>query len=74
MHAYEVRLRKDKRGFDPNSNALPFGGLWYLEVADAIDYAKHRSRARDAVMRVYGECGNVIETHAHAASSKSGEL
>jgi hypothetical protein len=29
MHAYEVRPRKDKRGVDLISDALPFGGLWY---------------------------------------------
>ena len=32
MHTYEVRPRKDKRGVDLISDALPFGGLWYLEV------------------------------------------
>jgi hypothetical protein len=41
--------------------ALPFGGLWYLNATDAIDYAKHSSRAHDAVIRVYGAAGNVIE-------------
>jgi hypothetical protein len=25
MHAYEIRPRKDKRGFDLISDALPFG-------------------------------------------------
>jgi hypothetical protein len=29
MHVYEVRLRKDKRGVDLISDALPFGRLWY---------------------------------------------
>jgi len=28
-HAYEVRPRRDKRGFDLISVALPFGRLWY---------------------------------------------
>jgi hypothetical protein len=28
MHVYEVRPRKDKRGVDLISDALPFGGLW----------------------------------------------
>jgi hypothetical protein len=37
-----------------------------LEVSDAIDYAKVRSRSHDTVIRVYDEAGNVIETHAHA--------
>jgi len=45
MHAYEVRPRKDKRGFDLISDALPFGGLWYLSVRGAIEYAEHDSRA-----------------------------
>ena len=31
-HVYEIRPRKDKRGFDLISEALPFGRLWYLEV------------------------------------------
>ena len=39
MHAYEVRPRKDGRGFDLISDALPFGGLCYLQVRHAIDYA-----------------------------------
>jgi hypothetical protein len=64
-HVYEVRPRQDKRGVDLISDALPFGGLWYLEVDDAIGYAKHRSRAHDAVIRVYDAAGNVIETHEH---------
>jgi hypothetical protein len=28
-HTYEVHPRKDKRGFDLISDALPFGRLWY---------------------------------------------
>jgi len=43
MHVYEVRPRKDKRGADLISDALPFGRLWYGEpnaVSDAIGYAK----------------------------------
>ena len=61
-HVYQVRPRKDHRGVDLISDALPFGGLWYLEVDDAIGYAKHRSRAHDAVIRVYDSAGDVIET------------
>jgi hypothetical protein len=29
MHTYEVRTRRDKRGVDLISDALPFGRLWY---------------------------------------------
>jgi len=67
-HVYEVRPRKDHRGIDLISDALPFGGLWYAgpnAVANAIGYAEHRSRSHDAVIRVYDDVGNVIETHEH---------
>jgi hypothetical protein len=35
--------------------------LWYGEP-DAISYAKFFSRSHDAVIRVYDEAGNVIQT------------
>ena len=41
-----------------------------MEVADAIDYAKHSSRSHDAVIRVYDDAGNVIETHEHKGDFK----
>ena len=69
MHVYEVRPRKDHRGFDLISDVLPFGRLWYGEqnaVSNAIDYAMHYSRSHDAVIRVYDADGNVIEMHQHA--------
>ena len=71
-----MRPRDDKRGVDLISDALPFGHLWYGEpnaVANAIGYAMHRSRSHDAVIRVYDDAGNVIETHEHKADSESGE-
>src|SRR4029077_17643633 len=44
LHVYEVRPRKDHRGVDLISDALPFGWpLWYDEanpVSNAVDYAK----------------------------------
>jgi hypothetical protein len=36
MHIYEIRPRKDRRGFDLISDRLPFGRLWYLNVAHAV--------------------------------------
>jgi hypothetical protein len=68
IHVYEVRLRKDHRGVNLISDALPFGRLWYGEpnaISNAIDYAKFYSRSHDAVIRVYDDAGNVIETHEH---------
>ena len=69
-HCYEIRPRKDKRGVDLISDALPFGRLWYEDTSAAVDYAKHSSRSHDAVIRVYDEAGNVIETHEHAGGFK----
>jgi hypothetical protein len=60
MDVYEVRPRKDKRGIDLISDALPFGRLWYSKVDDAIGYSQHRSRSHRAVIRVYDDVGNVI--------------
>jgi hypothetical protein len=77
QHVYEVRPRRDKNGVDLLSDALPFGRLWDGEpnaIANAIGYAKHRSRSHRAVICVYDDAGNVIATHEPArASSESGE-
>ncbi len=70
---YEIRPRKDHRGVDLISDALPFGRPWYPEpnaISITIEYAKFRSRSRDAVIRVYDDAGNVIETHEHAGDFK----
>jgi hypothetical protein len=69
QHLYEVRPRKDKRGVDLISDVLPFGRLCYggrNADSNAVDYEKHRSRSHRAVIRVYDDAGNVIETHEHA--------
>jgi hypothetical protein len=74
-HVYEVRLRKDKRGTDLISDVLPFGRLWYGDpnaVANAVGYAQFYSRSHDAVIRVYSDAGNVVETTSKRALSKSG--
>jgi len=68
MHVYEVRPRKDKRGVDLISDALPFGRLCYGEpnaVSNAISYAKFFSRSHDAVIRVYDKAGNFVEARDH---------
>ena len=73
QHLYEIRPRKDGRGFDLISDALPFGRLWYdgpNAASNAIGYAMHDSRSADAVIRVYDEAGNVIETQEHKGNFK----
>jgi hypothetical protein len=67
-----TRLRspapQDRRGFDLISDVLPFRRLWYDgpgAVGKAIGYAEQYSRSHDAVIRVYDDVDNVIETHEH---------
>jgi len=46
-----------------------YGALWYAEpnaVSNAINYARFFSRSHNAMIRVYDEAGNVIETHERA--------
>ena len=55
------------------SHALTFDRLWYGEpnaMANAIGYAQFYSRSHDAVIRVYDEAGNMIETHEHKGDFK----
>ena len=73
MHVYEVRPRKDRRGVELISDALPFGRLWYGEpnaISNAVNYARFCSRSHDAVILVYDDAGNVIQTHEHAGEFK----
>jgi len=60
----------DKRGVDPISDPLPFGRLWYATPDNAIGYAMHSSRSHDAVIRIYDDTGNMIETHGHEGQFK----
>jgi hypothetical protein len=69
-HVYEVRPRKDHRGFDLISEPLPFGGLWYTKPDHAVGYAKFRSRSHYAVIRVYDAAGDLTQTHEHKGDFK----
>jgi hypothetical protein len=65
VHVYEVR--KNKRGVDLISDALPFGRLWYAgpnAVVNAIGYAEHRSRSHRAVIRVYNRISRDSDARA----------
>ncbi|HSS17010.1 MAG TPA: hypothetical protein VLQ29_08510 [Candidatus Dormibacteraeota bacterium] len=65
---YEIRPRTDKDGVDLVGDALPYSPMWYRgpkAITDAIDHAKFFSHSHDAVVRIYDQAGNVIETHEH---------
>jgi hypothetical protein len=52
IDCYEVRPRKDKRGVDLISDALPFGRLWYGEqnaINNALGCAEHFNRSHQNV-------------------------
>jgi hypothetical protein len=70
MHVYEIRSRSDQRGVDLISDVLPFGRLWYDTPDNAIGYALHSSRSHNAVIRVYDDAGDMIETHEHMGDFK----
>ena len=70
---YEIRPRADKHGVDLVGDALPYSPMWYRgpkAINDAIDHAKFFSRSHDAVVRIYDQAGNVIETQEHAGEFK----
>jgi hypothetical protein len=69
--------RKDHRGVDLISDALPFGRLCYGEpnaMSNAISYANFFSRVHDAVIRVYYEAGNVAKTPEHKGDFKEWQI
>ena len=66
--------RKDQRGVDLISDALPFARPWYGgqgAISNAIGYAKHPSRSHRAVICVYNAAGNVVEAPEHAGDFKA---
>lgn len=64
---YEVRPRRDRRGFDLISEALPFGKLWYDAAADAAaGYARFYSRSDNIEIWLLDDSGQLISTQKHA--------
>jgi hypothetical protein len=62
-----------ERGFDSIGMCCPSIRLSYGEsnaIGNGIDYAKFRCRSHRAVIRVYDDAGNVIETHEHKGDFK----
>jgi hypothetical protein len=42
----------------------------FLQSLPKSDYTASNNRSHDAVIRVYDDAGNVIETHEHAGEFK----
>jgi len=67
-HTYEVRPRKDKRGVDLISDALPFGGLRYGAAkrarernCDALRLVAYLDPAQ-FLARLYIDNGDIIDS------------
>ena len=71
-HVYEIRPSKHQRTFGLISNVLPLGRVGgYTHAAAAVRHAKSYSGSHPAVIRVYDDAGNVIETHEHKGDFKA---
>ena len=65
-HIYEVRPSKYPQTFDLISKVLPLGrAAGFLDAAAAIRSAKAYADSHAAVIRVYDDAGNLIETHEY---------
>ena len=65
---YEIRPREERDGFDLIGDRLQDGPIWYAgpdAVRRAVAYAKYRSCSHRAIIRVFYEAVNVLETHEH---------
>ena len=72
---YEIRPREERDGFDLIGDRLQDGPIWYAgpdAVRRAVAYAKYRScsRSHRAIIRVFYEAGNILETHEHKGDFK----
>ncbi len=73
QHVYEIRPRKDRRGFDLIGDRLPLGLLWFEgpdAFGEAVSYTKFFSRSQPAIIRLFDQSGAVIETHEEAGDFK----
>lgn len=71
--AYELRLRKDKDGFDLISDGFRCGAIWYSgpdAVRHAVAFARYRSSrlGHSATVRVLDASGAVIRTYESSDS------
>jgi hypothetical protein len=67
---FVARLRSLAR--QPVNQTRGFHACQFCDFGPAV--ADSGERSHDAVIRVYNEAGNVIETHKHKGISKSGEF
>ena len=72
-HVYEVRPRKDHRGLDLISDALPFDSAVVRRAKRSQQCNRLREISQSITQRCDSrlhEAGNVIETHEHRGDFK----
>lgn len=70
---YEIRPRRDRRGVDLVSEALPFGSLWYAgpnAAENADSYAVFCASGKPAVVKVLDAAGELVRVIEHAADTR----
>jgi hypothetical protein len=70
MHVFELRPRKGSSRFRSNLGCAAIPSRVVRLGQRRVQYTKLVSRSHDAVIRVYDEAGNVIETHEHVGDCK----
>jgi hypothetical protein len=70
MHIYELRPRKDRRGFELISEALPFGHLWFHDADAAIGFATFYSRSKRGEVRLFDAAGGLLYVQSWAGNFK----
>jgi len=70
---YEIRPRKDRRGVDLVSEALPFGSLWYSgpnATENAASYAAFCASGKPALVKVLNARGELMRVVEHGGDTR----
>ena len=70
MHLYEIRPRKDGRGFDLISEILPFGRLWFQDADAAIGFATFYSESKRGEICIFDVAGGLLYVQSWAGNFK----
>jgi hypothetical protein len=64
---YQVRPRKDRSGWNLESDRLSHGSLWYKSVSDAISYAEWNSRVNGCRIETLDADGKILRMEEFSA-------
>jgi hypothetical protein len=67
---YRIRPRKERNGWNLESDRLSHGTLWYQNENDALGYAKWNSRVNGCRIEILDEQNQIVRTE----ESSSGDF